>query len=606
MRLNSGKNIFRQWYRLFLFICIILIFILFILHEKGRQSGEKSNLTLLHSGQIERCLLCHSDFPDPGISHQIKEMGCTPCHLGDPLATTKRQAHQGMVLNGSDLRYVNLTCGRSKCHPSQVHKVENSVMATNIGIIDNLFNLFSEKPKLFPKEQIGTEEIINSPKLKQFKAVLLYRKLCGSCHLWKKHSKGNTEYKRKGGGCSACHQVDRAGHSLITARVPDSNCYRCHNRSGRIALSYTGKIESAHYGTLFENGILASHRLDKHRFYAQDIADIHHSKGLWCIDCHTELDLMGDGKRYQRKTKQVDITCENCHGNENSNIQTIPLNDATKNLIRVLELPIDINKITGFLVSKHKYPLYNIIIKQGKPDIMISKGTGKKYEIKQISTDGIHFSKIHKRLTCQACHSYAAPQCYGCHTEYYSKDRQYDHISAAITSGQFYETRDFNVCFRKPALGVTENGKVAIMVPGMHFNYSDIDQPKNDFNLNRYARLSPHTTIKKVDSCIECHTSTRRLGRGEGVFISHKSGEKGLSRQTYTIKRKTNKSRQFQIPDSWENLNRKLSDSIRPFTQKEIDEIVKAADCIVCHSDYNDPIYINFAESKKHLTKECY
>ena len=46
----------------------------------------------------ETCLECHTkEKLDP--AHDAKVIGCTPCHLGDPLAIDKDKAHQGMVIN---------------------------------------------------------------------------------------------------------------------------------------------------------------------------------------------------------------------------------------------------------------------------------------------------------------------------------------------------------------------------------------------------------------------------------------------------------------------------------------------------------------------------
>ena len=43
-------------------------------------------------------------------------------------------------------------------------------------------------------------------------------------------------------------------HPLVVKQVPEENCIRCHNRSGRIGLSYIGVYESEGYGTPYEQG----------------------------------------------------------------------------------------------------------------------------------------------------------------------------------------------------------------------------------------------------------------------------------------------------------------------------------------------------------------
>ncbi len=40
------------------------------------------------SGRVDMCLSCHTkEKLDP--AHDVKVIGCTPCHLGDPLAIDK-------------------------------------------------------------------------------------------------------------------------------------------------------------------------------------------------------------------------------------------------------------------------------------------------------------------------------------------------------------------------------------------------------------------------------------------------------------------------------------------------------------------------------------
>ncbi|MCP6657834.1 hypothetical protein NL521_28275, partial [Klebsiella pneumoniae] len=46
--------------------------------------------------------------------------------------------------------------------------------------------------------------------------------------------------------------------------------------------------------------------------------DIHHARGMECIDCHTSRDIMGDGYAYENLYHQVEIRCEDCHGSATS------------------------------------------------------------------------------------------------------------------------------------------------------------------------------------------------------------------------------------------------------------------------------------------------
>ena len=42
--------------------------------------------------------------------------------------------------------------------------------------------------------------------------------------------------------------------------------------------------------------------------------DVHHAKGMHCIDCHTARDTMGDGNIYGQMEHAVEIECTTCHG----------------------------------------------------------------------------------------------------------------------------------------------------------------------------------------------------------------------------------------------------------------------------------------------------
>ncbi len=81
---------------------------------------------------------------------------------------------------------------------------------------------------------------------------------------------------------------------------------------------------------------------------------------------------------------------------------------------------------------------------------------------------------VHKRLSCQSCHSTWVPQCFGCHVRAdYGKD-QLDKLTLKETPGLWQEFRSF-IRFESPCLGVMDprEGKekghgssVVILVPG--------------------------------------------------------------------------------------------------------------------------------------------
>jgi len=67
------------------------------------------------------------------------------------------------------------------------------------------------------------------------------------------------------------------------------NCIRCHNRSGRIGISYMGIFEAEGYGTPYKAGKVSEKKLPGDRFY-QELPALHQydfaGKGFEWIDCH--------------------------------------------------------------------------------------------------------------------------------------------------------------------------------------------------------------------------------------------------------------------------------------------------------------------------------
>ena len=95
-------------------------------------------------------------------AHDADLIGCSPCHLGDPMTVTKQKAHQGMVLNPGDLQTVEKTCAIEGCHPNDAHKVKNSLMATNRGILATLLYYWGESES--QDTSLTVEELLASGK----------------------------------------------------------------------------------------------------------------------------------------------------------------------------------------------------------------------------------------------------------------------------------------------------------------------------------------------------------------------------------------------------------------------------------------------------------
>ncbi len=430
----------------FLLVCCMCVLV------SGAKSQEAERLSTTASGKVELCLNCHRQELDR--AHQRQALGCTPCHLGDPLTLDKERAHRGIILNPGELEHVDRTCGRPGCHANQSKWVKNSLMATNLGITSTLMEYWEEKG-----EPPAVDELMrsgrNSPALDYF------RKLCGSCHLWFKRHEHQGFLGEKGGGCTACHLSDTPvgrdatgkKHSKITRWPPLENCVRCHNRSGRIGLSFQGMYESEGYGAPWEDGDFSSDQLDDGRFFKRLPPDVHHTKGMICADCHTQHETMGDGKRRRHWEQQVEVECSTCHG--------------------------DPRLLASILAENGDKPPRSWPGRK-TPALFIQKsGDGYCLKLKREEKclpleppDPVNcLNKHHSRLSCQACHSTWVPQCYGCHVRYDKSRTQLDKISGEETKGLWQEFRSF-MRYASPPLGVLgdESGKgkgqVVILVPG--------------------------------------------------------------------------------------------------------------------------------------------
>lgn len=571
--------------QLLLLLLLIVVGILIIIELLTERPDE---IHITTSGRIDMCLSCHQDEKlDP--AHDPRVIGCASCHLGDPLAIDKELAHKGMVLNPGDLRVVEKTCGIEGCHPTDVKKVKNSLMATNRGIIGTLLFYWGESDS--QDTDLTVEQLIESGQTSL--ALDYFRKLCATCHLWKQKNDlpGAPDFfNEKGGGCSACHyaspgdseeqgvagfgddtKVDniKKAHPLIIKKVDDENCLRCHNRSGRIGLSYIGIFESEGYGTPYEDGGMSSKQLPGNRFYLEIADDIHHQKEMACIDCHTRNEIMGDGTSYAHYEDQLEISCEMCHSEQAG--------------------------VTG-----KGDPVTNITKKDGKFQLT-GRVNDKVYPL-PMPKKGVCDFQAHERVTCEACHSTWVPQCYGCHAKRDETQKHLDKLTLKETYGMWEEGRSY-IRYEKPMLALWEDD-VVIVTPGCQDIVTLVDKDGNvegGFNRLTMAAINPHTTQAKGRDCVDCHQSTKTVGLGEGTVSVDEKGvwsfvalHKGID----TVAGKTVPLDAF-VNIEGEALQHGARPDLRPFNKEELQSILHVGLCVSCHDSYEDPIWQDYSRDMK-------
>ncbi len=582
MPANHTKKILSKGVRGPVVALILLLGVLafFVIQEVGLKRPDQLYLTA--AGSVDMCLSCHEDVKLDTF-HDAKMIGCAPCHLGDPLAITKEKAHAGMVINPGDLRTIEKTCSVEGCHPTDAHKVKNSLMATNRGILGTLLYYWGESDS--QDTDLTVEQLLESGETSL--ALDYYRKLCATCHLWKQKNDlpGAPDFfNEKGGGCTACHfqkpaetvetvqslqgddvvrekkDKEKKPHPLITAAVDQTNCIRCHNRSGRIGLSYIGIFESEGYGAPFEKGGMSSKQLPGARFYLEIADDVHHRKGMQCIDCHTRNEIMGDGTSYAHYEDQLEISCIVCHSDSPG---TTRKGDKLNNLVD----------------ADGKVAL------QGKIDDRIRPLNGPK--------PGVCDFEPHKRVTCESCHSTWVPQCYGCHVKQDQRKKHLDKLTLEETSGMWEEGRSY-IRYEKPMLGIWED-EVVIVTPGCQDIVTLVDEDGDDaggFNRFTMAAINPHTTQEKGRNCVDCHSSPKTVGLGEGK-IYEKDGKLEFSGVEQGVMTASGRTVPF---DAWvtidgEQLQHGSRHNVRPFNKAELDKILRVGLCVDCHDSYSDPIW---------------
>ena len=473
-------------------------------------------------------------------------------------------------------------------------------------------------PDQLPSEmkQIGEVDIEAIPDHPNLAGVTYSRQQCQRCHVGVTGREKRGDYR--GTGCSSCHvpysneglyeggdptisrelpgkllvhRMQATRKSEVTVGdvtytgIPTESCNTCHNRGKRIGVSYQGIMEFP-YGSPYDASGSKQPKLHtKNYLFIKD--DLHHQVesrdgnprgGLLCQDCHTSIDMHGDGNLFGTTLAQVEIECADCHGTPSQFPWELPLGygeefqQAIGNGARglTLELPAFMGFATvydpadGYLLTARGNPFGNVVKRGDK--VILHSASGLDFTVpvlKQIATDDtwrnieskVAMTSVGKHmdsLECYACHADWAPQCYGCHiTVDYSKgktdidwiananSRGADGLTAdneigtnGLTSpGKVSETRSY-LRGETPILGVNGEGRVSPMMPGCQVITTVIDKDGNTVASNEiwmtpegkgldHAAVQPHTAGRKARSCESCHDNPKTLGYGieDGRFL---------------------------------------------------------------------------------------
>lgn len=561
----------------------------------------------------------HTFYPDPG-SIFIGDRACGQCHQGyaerlmKSLMNTEAGKLQGNlwswgVQKDRKAKWANYSLidedGPEPAVGTDAYKAYMVEYAKN-------------HPDQMPSEmvQVPDVDINDIPDHPNQAGITYSRQQCQRCHVGVSGREKRGDYR--GTGCSSCHvpysneglyeggdptinkelpgkllihrmqgtRKSTVSHNGIEySGIPTETCVTCHNRGKRIGTSYQGIMEFP-YGSPYDGSGKKQPKLHT-KNYVFIKADLHHEVesregnpegGLLCQDCHTSVDMHGDGNMPGTTLAQVEIECEDCHGTVENFPWDLPLGyaeefqdnigDTPRGLTD--ELPDFMTFATmyepedGYLLSARGNPLGNVVKKGEK--VILHSATGLDFEIpvlKQLKIDNawkspdamVAMSAVGQHMEsmeCYACHADWAPQCYGCHvTVDYSEnktdvdwiktanDRGEDGLSADYAlgtnglkgAGKVSETRSY-LRWETPILGINGEGRVSPLMPGCQVITTVIDKDGNTIVDNEiwdtsegkgldHAAVQPHTAGRQARSCESCHNNPKTLGYGieDGRFM---------------------------------------------------------------------------------------
>jgi hypothetical protein len=433
--------------------------------------------------------------------------GCVMCHGGDPTTSDAGKAHEGspqslVDFKGPQTFYPDpgamdinkFTCGQSACHAGYEERLEgNYDVKDGDGPVPSvgtdaykayMKDMIAAHKEQFPTElaqipQPSVDEIEKDPKLAGF---TYQRQQCQRCHVTVKGREKRGDYR--GQGCSSCHipygnegiyeggdptidktqkghmlthQIQATRKSKVTvgdttySGIPVETCNSCHNRGKRIGVTYQGLMEFPYGSPYSETGGKQPKLHTKNYLFISD--DLHHQiksrpenpqGGLLCQDCHTTIDMHGDGNIPGTTLAQVEVECQDCHGTPEQYPWELPLGHgeefaksignsprglADSVLRETAAFATTYEKKDGYLLSARGNP-YGNVVKDGDTVIMHS-ATGNDFKVpllKKLAEDDawrnsqamVAMASVKKHaesLECYACHASWVPQCYGCHVD---------------------------------------------------------------------------------------------------------------------------------------------------------------------------------------------
>ena len=616
--------------------------------DLGKIAGDTGGCTVCHGGNPNAGTVeqAHMGAPkshagglaafvrDPG-SIWIAEKTCGICHA-DTVANTKKSlmATEAGKIQGNlhswgsepskKVKFANYDVkDEDGKEPAWGTKTYKEYM---VALIDKYPDQFPTELKQLPLPTSGPEDLKQKAGESDedfvarigYEASITYQRAdCQRCHIGVRGRKGRGDWR--GMGCSACHMpyanegiyegndstVDKKehGHMLVhtmqatrdqKVKTPSGKefsgihpetCNSCHNRGKRIGVSYVGLMEQP-YGSPLQMGgkSQSKHHGKKYKHIKEDL---HFEAGMTCQDCHTSIDMHGDGTLFGTTLGQVEIECSDCHGTnekypweleigygEKFGINT---SEGDRGLAQKLPAWMEMGMVYpaqgGYLLSTRGNPLGNVVKVKGENKVIAHLASGKDLTVPLLKYKATHntwksqdaevaMGKIQSHMDnmeCYACHSDWAPQCYGCHikVDYTPGKSKIDWIASGSSQmkdalgnltgetsesvlgtkgkklfGKPTETRSY-LRWEDPVLGINGEGLVTPIMPGCQVTYTVIGPDGKTLVLNKQAQVpdGPNgSLVAGTDMApVQPHTSGRKARTCESCHSNPKSMGYGIS-----------------------------------------------------------------------------
>ncbi len=512
----------------------------------------------MHPAAFLSCVDCHGGDATQRQKQQAHVHSLLADKKDERVAAIDEDLAWRRFKNPMDLRVVSQTCG--ECHEELVNHLETSLHGTTAGHLSDGYyemGLLEKKGSVYsvfnvPKWKSGDGRVESLTQVPPFRDRLpedeiathftdLARKECMQCHLW---SEGRAVRGRvgfdgdyRGEGCAACHvayALDGMSESLderarrsepghprthtMTLSPSTETCTSCHYGDASIGLAFRGLSQLPPGAPGGPEVAGTTQALLNRQFYMNDPAtcppDIHHERGMHCVDCHVLEGVMGDGALEGAMEHQVEISCQACHGTF----------DAPSTLTTESGIPL-----------RH-------LRREGEGVILTSKVTGEEHYVAQvvnlINPEHHEFNEeAHRAMTsahadveCYTCHAGWNVNFLGFHFDRNTSLSQLDLISGKRTPGRVTTQEKVFSTWKSFYAGLNEEGRIAPYMTGFStmgsFTNEDgvrvLDQvfPETADGLSGLTMVhhQTHTVRPTARSCVECHRASSTWGLGSSNF----------------------------------------------------------------------------------------